>query len=152
MRLVHFFVHKFICERPGNEMDLEQHPWSATFKLFRDPSRCERSGAFYYPGGTNFLHFSCYFKACHKGFWSLYCVLFICIISYVKARSRRTTINCSQLAKFRKSIPLILLQWKLYGRSCWYKIITITYYAWKIKIFVNMWNLGQFLEKSIFYQ
>ena len=50
---------------------------------------------------------------------------------------------------WKKNIPFILLPWNVYGRSSWSKNYN---YIWKITTFVNMWNLGQFLEKSIFCQ
>ena len=57
--------------------------------------------------------------------------------------------NDSQLAKLKKSIRVTLLPWNLEGRSSWSKKFQLYF---NNTILVNMWNLGQFLEKSIILQ
>ena len=61
----------------------------------------------------------------------------------------KSQFNGSQLAKMEKSIPHMSLPWNLWEEAVGLKNSN---YTWKIMIFANMWNLGQFCEKSVFCQ
>ena len=59
------------------------------------------------------------------------------------------TFNGSQQAKLKKTIPVILLH-EIYRVEA--VCLKNSDYTLKITFFVNMWNLGQFLEKQIICQ